>query len=67
MADQKVIAVLATLDTKGDEAQFLREQLERLGSRAEVGDVAVDIERAEYVDSWRDDPSSDTGAAGGRQ
>jgi len=30
----KVIAVLATLDTKGQEAEFLREQLQALGSKA---------------------------------
>ena len=33
MTETKVIAVLATLDTKGDEAKYLREQLEALGSR----------------------------------
>ncbi|MBL9076793.1 MAG: Tm-1-like ATP-binding domain-containing protein [Planctomycetes bacterium] len=35
------VAVLATLDTKGHEAQFLREQLQRLGSDALVVDVGV--------------------------
>lgn len=35
------IAVLATLDTKGEEAQFLREQLEALGGRALVIDLGV--------------------------
>ncbi|SVE54084.1 uncharacterized protein METZ01_LOCUS506938, partial [marine metagenome] len=35
----KVIAVLATLDTKGQEASFLREQLEKLGSSALVIDI----------------------------
>ena len=35
------IAVLATLDTKGHEAQYLREQLGRLGSAALVVDIGV--------------------------
>ena len=30
----KTIAVLATLDTKGREAQFLREQIEAMGDTA---------------------------------
>ena len=38
---KKVIAVLATLDTKGQEAGFLREQLEALGSRALLVDIGV--------------------------
>jgi uncharacterized protein (UPF0261 family) len=38
---KKVIAVLATLDTKGQEAEFLREQLEALGSRALLVDIGV--------------------------
>ena len=37
----KVIAVLATLDTKGQEAEFLRQQLKALGSRALVVDMGV--------------------------
>ncbi len=37
----KTIAVLATLDTKGEEAAFLREQLRALGSRALVVDMGV--------------------------
>ena len=37
----KVIAVLATLDTKGQEAEYLRQQLEALGSRALVVDMGV--------------------------
>ncbi len=37
----KTIVILATLDTKGQEAGFLREQLERLGSSAYVIDVGV--------------------------
>jgi len=38
---KKVIAVLATLDTKGQEAEFLRQQLEVLGSRALLVDIGV--------------------------
>lgn len=37
----KIIAVLATLDTKGQEAEFLREQLHALGSRALLVDIGV--------------------------
>jgi uncharacterized protein (UPF0261 family) len=37
----KVIAVLATFDTKGEQAQYVREQLERLGSRALLVDLGV--------------------------
>ena len=53
----KVIAVLATLDTKGQEAEFLRQQLKALGSRALVVDMGVlgapaaraDVTRAEIA------------------
>jgi uncharacterized protein (UPF0261 family) len=37
----KVIAVLATFDTKGEQAQYVREQLESLGSRALLVDLGV--------------------------
>jgi uncharacterized protein (UPF0261 family) len=37
----KTIVVLATLDTKGTEAQYLREQIEQLGDRALMVDVGV--------------------------
>jgi uncharacterized protein (UPF0261 family) len=37
----KTVAILATLDTKGQEAQYLREQLACLGSRALVVDIGV--------------------------
>ena len=37
----KTIVVLATLDTKGTEAQYLREQIERLGDRTLMVDVGV--------------------------
>jgi uncharacterized protein (UPF0261 family) len=53
----KTIAVLATLDTKGQEAEFLRQQLKALGSRAWVIDMGVlnrpaapaDVTRAEVA------------------
>ena len=37
----KVIGVLATLDTKGQQAQYVREQLEMLGSQALLVDLGV--------------------------
>jgi uncharacterized protein (UPF0261 family) len=37
----KTIVVLATLDTKGREAQFLREQIEKFGDKALVVDTGV--------------------------
>ena len=37
----KIVVVLATLDTKGPEAQYLREQIEVLGDRALVVDTGV--------------------------
>jgi uncharacterized protein (UPF0261 family) len=37
----KTIVVLATLDTKGPEAQYLREQIEKMGDEALVVDVGV--------------------------
>ena len=57
----KVIAVLATLDTKGAEAQYLREQLEALGSRALILDLGVLGEPGTQPDIDR----SQVAAAGG--
>jgi uncharacterized protein (UPF0261 family) len=37
----KTIVVLATLDTKGREAQYLREQIEKVGNKALVVDTGV--------------------------
>lgn len=51
----KVIAVLATLDTKGQEAQFLREQLEALGSTALLIDLGVIGEAALAADVSREE------------
>ena len=55
----KTIVVLATLDTKGKEAQYLREQIEAFGDQALVVDVGVvgtpaahaDITRQEVADA----------------
>lgn len=41
MSRPKTIVVLATLDTKGEEAQFLREEIARLGHVASLFDVGV--------------------------
>ena len=40
MSDRTIV-VLATLDTKGREARYLREQIQTLGDRALVVDVGV--------------------------
>jgi uncharacterized protein (UPF0261 family) len=37
----KTIAILATLDTKGQEAQYVREQIEKLGGTVELVDVSA--------------------------
>ena len=71
--------MLATLDTKGHEAEFLREQLEGAGSRALVVDMGVlgtpaaraDVTRAEVaraggtpLDGPQEGPDARDGAAG---
>ena len=38
---EKTIAVLATLDTKGQESNYLREQIEKLGGSAMLIDMGV--------------------------
>jgi len=56
---RKTIAVLATLDTKGKEAEFLREQIGRHGQAALIVDVGVmgapaskaDVTRAEVAEA----------------
>jgi uncharacterized protein (UPF0261 family) len=50
---RKVIAVLATLDTKGQEAGFLRRQLEAMGSAALVVDIGVLNRPAARADTTR--------------
>jgi len=57
------IAILATLDTKGAEAGFLKERLEALGSRALVVDVGVHGSPAIAADVTREDVAR----AGGRE
>src|SRR5437763_4741387 len=58
----KTIVVLATLDTKGREAQYLRECIERRGHRAllvDTGVVGTPTTRADV-------PREEVAAAGGR-
>jgi uncharacterized protein (UPF0261 family) len=50
---KKTIAVLATLDTKGAEAHFLRKQLKELGSKALLVDMGVLGEPAARADVSR--------------
>lgn len=53
----KTIAILATLDTKSDEAALMREEIERLGGKALIIDIGVigeagikaDISRSEVI------------------
>lgn len=49
----KTIVILATLDTKGKEAQYVREQIEKLGESALVIDVGVIGEPATRADITR--------------
>ena len=49
----KTVAVLATLDTKGQEAGFVKEQLEQLGSHALLLDLGVVGEAAIPADLSR--------------
>ena len=37
----KVIAILATMDTKGAESDFIRQEIENLGGKAILIDVGV--------------------------
>lgn len=62
MPQPKVVAILATLDTKGAEADFLRDELQRLGSRALVVDMGVIGEPAARADLSR----TEVARAGGR-
>src|SRR5205814_8309724 len=50
----KTIAVLATLDTKGHEAQYLREQIEALGDHALLIDTGVTGVPAAVADVTRE-------------
>jgi len=49
----KTIVILATLDTKGIETQYVREQIEKLGERALVVDVGVVGQPATKADITR--------------
>ncbi len=50
----KTIIVLATLDTKGQEAHYLREQIQKFGDRAFIIDVGVVGEPATEADISRE-------------
>jgi uncharacterized protein (UPF0261 family) len=54
----KTIVILATLDTKGIETQYVREQIERLGETALVVDVGVVGEPATTADVTRQEVAS---------
>lgn len=60
MGDKKIV-VLATLDTKGVEAQYMREQIEKMGESALVVDVGVVGQPATKADVTR----SEVAEAGG--
>ncbi len=51
----KVIVVLATLDTKGPEAQYLREQIEKMGDEVLMVDVGVVGQPAAKADISREE------------
>ncbi|MBI2194963.1 MAG: Tm-1-like ATP-binding domain-containing protein [Planctomycetes bacterium] len=57
------VAVLATLDTKGREAQYLREQIERLGDKALVVDTGVVGNPAAKADVTRQEVAEAGGAS----
>jgi uncharacterized protein (UPF0261 family) len=59
----KTIAVLATLDTKGHEAQYLREQIEGRGDRALVVDTGVVGTPAARADVTREEVASAGGSS----
>ncbi len=58
---KKTIAVLATLDTKGQEANYIREQIEQLGGSALLIDMGVVGEPGTHADIQR----GELAAAGG--
>ena len=59
----KVIAVLATLDTKGQEARFLRQHLVALGDRALLVDIGVVGQPATEADVTREEIARTGGMA----
>ncbi len=58
----KTIALIATLDTKGEEAQFVREQIESRGHRVVIVDSGILGEPAVPADVTRDDVAHAAGA-----
>ena len=54
MPSKKIIAVLGTLDTKGAEVAFIREQIEALGGSALVLDMGVIGSAATSADVTRE-------------
>lgn len=59
----KIIVILATLDTKGIETQYVREQIEKLGERALVIDVGVVGQPATKADITRQEVAEAGGTA----
>ena len=59
----KIIVILATLDTKGIETQYVREQIEKLGERALVIDVGVVGQPATKADITRQEVAEAAGTA----
>lgn len=59
----KTIVVLATLDTKGHEAHYLREQIEQLGDKALIIDVGVVGQPATPADISREQVAEAGGTA----
>ena len=51
----KVIAILATMDTKGAEADFIRQEINRLGAEALLVDIGVIGEAGTTVDITKDE------------
>lgn len=61
--DNKTIVVLATLDTKGREAEYLREQIRKFGHEALVIDTGVTGAPAAQADVTREDVAEAGGMA----
>ena len=59
----RTIALIATLDTKGEEAQYLREQIEARGHRVVVIDTGILGEASVSVEVTRDEVAKAGGAA----
>lgn len=59
----RTIALIATLDTKGEEAQYLREQIESRGHRVVLIDPGILGEASVAVEISRDDVARASGAA----